>query len=75
MNTRASTISEETADYNKKIRIIDVIKTIGINHQTLKKEFKEIFWHDHLRYYNDLRMKMAKDLLTNQEKRIIEASG
>lgn len=61
-------------NYNKKIRIIDLARTIGTNQQTLKKEFKELFGMTIWEYYNDLRMEMAKDLLIHQEKSIAEVA-
>lgn len=61
-------------NYNKKIRIIDLARTIGTNQQTLKKDFKELFGITIWGYYNDLRMEKAKDLLINQEKSIAEVA-
>lgn len=61
-------------NYNKKIRIIDLARTMGTNQQTLKKGFKELFGTTIWGYYNDLRMETAKDLLINQEKSIAEVS-
>ncbi len=61
-------------NYDKKIRIIDLARTIGTNQQTLKKEFKELFGMTIWGYYNDLRMEKAKDLLIHQEKSIAEVA-
>lgn len=61
-------------NYNKKIRIIDLARTMGTNQQTLKKGFKELFGTTIWGYYNNLRMETAKDLLINQEKSIAEVA-
>lgn len=63
------------ANLNKSYSIPELARIVGINESSLQKQFKKVFNKTIFEYALEVKMKRAKELLSNSSKQIYEISN